>query len=163
MATPKKKAKTPPELSSDYRELLRCFHKRGVRYLLIGGYAVGVHGYSRPTRDIDLWIEIAPENAGRVSQALVDFAFPPGDVPPETFLEAHRVFRFGRDPWRVELMTSPSGIDFELCWRDRAIWHVDDLEIPVIDLKHLRQNKQASGRLKDLADLAELPPAPETA
>ena len=159
MATPKKKPRTPPELSFDFRELLRCFQAHEVRYLLIGGYAVGVHGYSRPTRDIDLWIAVAPDNAERVSQALVDFAFSPGEVTPERFNTTGVVFRFGRDPFRVELLTSPSGVDFEACWPNREAWQVDDLTIPVIGLHHLRQNKLAAGRPKDLADLAELPEA----
>lgn len=158
MATPKKKAKTPPELTSDFRELLKSFHKHRVRYLLIGGYAVGVHGHSRSTRDIDFWIALDPENAKRVSDALADFAFPARDVPPEMFLKKETVFRFGRDPWRVELLTKLSGVEFEECWRDHIIWRVDDLAIPVISLHHLRKNKLASGRFKDLADLEELPP-----
>jgi hypothetical protein len=139
---------------------LKCFRDRNVRYLLVGGYAVGFHGYPRPTRDIDLWIALDPQNAARVSQALVDFAFPPSAVPPERFLEPDKVIRFGRDPWCVELLTFASGLDFESAWQDRIAWQVDDLAIPVISLQHLRANKQASGRLKDLADLEELPPVP---
>ena len=151
------------QLPHEFQELLKCFHNRGVRYLLLGGYAVGFHGYPRPTEDIDLWLAIDPANAEKVSLALRDFGISADDVPPGMFLEQRMVFRFGRKPIQVELLTSPSGVDFETCWADRVETELARVPVNVISLWHLRhlgQNKLASGRHKDLADLEELPPAP---
>lgn len=146
------------DLDPNYFDILKCFHSHGVRYLLLGGYAVIHHGYDRTTNDFDLWIAVDPENAQRVSAALVDFGFSPEHVPASGFARAGTMFRMGPPGTRIEILTQPSGIDFETCWAARIETEIQGLPLNVISLQHLRQNKQASGRPKDLADLAELPP-----
>lgn len=146
--------------SPDHLDLLRFFHNRGVRYLLIGGHAVIYHGLPRTTGDLDLWIATEPENARRVVAALVDHGFPPGSVDASTFTRSGLIFRFGVPPLRVELLTQPSGVEFDECWHNRINDVADNVPIHVIGLQDLRRNKLAAGRPKDLADVADLPPAP---
>ena len=149
-----------PLLDPNFCDLLRSFESRGVRYLLVGGYAVILNGYNRTTDDLNVWLAVDPANAERVSLALQDFGFSPEQAPAEGFARAGTMFRFGRAPTKVESLTNPSGVDFEACWADRVIHEVQGLSIPTIGLRHLRQNKAASGRAKDLADLEELPDPP---
>ncbi len=145
------------DLDPNFSALLKLFEIHGVRYLLLGGYAVILNGYDRTTKDIDLWIAIDPKNAEQVAKALIEFGFTASAVPEAIFLSEHTIFRFGRPPTQVELLTTPSGIDFEECWQEHDVHELSGIQIPTISLRHLRQNKAASGRLKDLADLEELP------
>jgi hypothetical protein len=127
---------------------------------VVGGYAVNQYGYHRNTKDIDLWILVDPDNADRVSRALQKFGFPAASVPPANFLVTGRVHVFGREPFRVDLLTNPSGIDFAACYPRRVEVNLDGVQVPFIALADLRANKKASGRAKDLADLEGLPDAP---
>ena len=129
--------------------------------MLVGGYAVGFHGYARTTGDIDVWVRQSPENAARLVTALRAFGFDVPDLAPSLFLVDGRIVRMGLPPNRVEVMTSVSGLTFESAWERRETSDWDGLAVPVLGLSDLRANKAASGRAKDLADLEELPPAPE--
>lgn len=149
------------DLFPDFRELLESLNSRGVRYLVLGGYAVNHYGYHRATDDLDIWIAIDPENTERVSMALQEFAgFPPSKVKPSMFRQRGKVFIFGREPARVDILTEPSGVDFEACYarRKTVVW--DGLKVPLISFEDLRTNKRRSGRAKDLADLDNLPTTP---
>ena len=143
-------------LPSDFRDLLKLLNSKNVKYLLIGGYAVGYHGYSRATADMDLWIAINPENADRVTAALLEFGFSSSDLKPSLFLEAGKIVRMGNPPLRIEILTTISGVVFEDCYPQRIVAQIDGVEVPVISLEHLKINKKASGRFKDLADLEQL-------
>jgi hypothetical protein len=145
------------ELPLDFKEFLKLLNEKAVRYLLIGGYAVGYHGYPRATNDMDIWIALQPENAERVVEALREFGFDLPELRPELFLNEKAIIRMGSPPMRLEITTSISGVEFDECYESRVIDMLDDIQISVIDLKHLKINKKASGRLKDLADLENLP------
>lgn len=143
-------------LHHDFKEFLRLLNSEKVKYLLLGGYAVNFHGYQRFTGDIDVWISMGPGNAERVCAALTKFGFPASTLNPVDFQERGRVFQFGRVPIRIDILTAPSGIEFEDCYARRIESTLDGIPVPVISLKDLQTNKAASGRPKDLADLAEL-------
>jgi predicted nucleotidyltransferase len=147
-------------LDPNFREFLKLLNSAGVRYLLLGGYAVNYYGYHRATEDIDVWIQVAPENAKRVSRALQQFGFAPQSVPPELFEQRGKIFMFGRKPWRVDLLTNASGVDFEDCWERRVVTELGGVQVSLIGLEDLKANKRASGRDKDIGDLANLPAAP---
>jgi hypothetical protein len=147
-------------LSPDFRELLELLNSAGVRYLVLGGYAVNFHGHHRNTKDLDVWIAVDADNAGRVSQALQHFGFPAASVPSSHFLQKGKIFIFGREPFRVDILTDPSGVDFEFCYGRRVEAELDGVRIPFISLEDLRTNKTASGRLRDLADVENLPAQP---
>lgn len=147
----------PTYLPSDFRDFLKSLKDHRVEYLLIGGFAVAFHGFPRTTADIDVWIARNPENAKRIIAALREFGFDSPDIAPTLFLEENRIIRMGIPPFRIEIWTSISGVIFEECYPDRitSVW--DKVEVDLIDLDHLKINKRASGRLKDLNDLENLP------
>jgi hypothetical protein len=122
----------------------------------VGGYAVTIHGYARSTLDMDIWVEQSPENAERVVQALREFGFGMPDLTPETLLEPKRMLRMGTPPFRLEILTSISGVDFASCYESREVRVIDGVELDLISKGDLKKNKAASGRLKDLDDLQHL-------
>ena len=131
------------------------FNQYGVKYLLIGGYAVSYYGRPRNTEDIDFWVENSPENARLVVTALREFGFDTPNLNEELFTRDEGIVRMGNPPWKIELFVAIPGVHFAECYANRDAWQVTpELTIPLISLPDLRINKQASGRPKDLADLA---------
>jgi predicted nucleotidyltransferase len=143
-------------IPADFKEFLRLLRSNGVKYLLVGGYAVAVHGYPRSTVDMDIWIEQETENANRAVRALEEFGFGTPDLTPALLLEPKRMLRMGVVPYMLEILTSISGVDFASCYESRITRMVDGVEIDLISLDDLKKNKAASGRLKDLDDLNHL-------
>ena len=106
-----------------------------------------------------MWIAVDPENSQRLSKVLQAFGgFPASKVKPSMFLQKGKVFVFGREPLRIDLLTSPSGIDFEESYTRLNVVTWDGIKVPLIAFEDLKRNKRASGRAKDLADLDNLPP-----
>jgi hypothetical protein len=145
-----------PSLPHDFKEFLKLLGSNGVEYLLIGGYAVNIHGYVRTTNDLDIWININPGNAASVDRALRQFGFASTSLTPDLFLMPNNVVRMGLPPVRIEILTSISGVEFDACYAERQMIQIGELLVPVISLPRLRENKAASGRAKDLADLENL-------
>ncbi len=145
------------ELPPDFKEFLNSLHAHGVRYLLIGGYAVGYHGYPRATNDLDIWIAVHPNNAERTAAALRAFGFDMPEVTPDIFLQDKHIVRMGAPPLRIEITTTISGVSFDECYAERVVDTIDGIEVNLISLHHLKTNKKAAGRYKDLNDLENLP------
>jgi hypothetical protein len=146
-----------PQLTADFREFLRLLNANRVEYLLVGGYAVGLHGYPRATIDLDVWIRASDENAARVLSSLGAFGFDVPSLEPRLFVDPRSIVRLGVPPFRIEVMTSIDGVEFAPC-RSRAVeFDLDGVSVPVISLPDLKVNKRAAGRHKDLADLENLP------
>ena len=145
------------ELAQDFKEFLNLLRVNQVEYLLIGAYAVGYHGYPRATQDLDVWIASTPQNATRLVAVLQEFGFGMPEVTPESVLRPNNIIRMGREPVRIEILNWASGVDFDECYRKRIVDEVDGVEVSLIGLDQLKKNKKAAGRLKDLADLEELP------
>ncbi len=144
-------------LPLDFKEFLKLLNDNDVEYLLIGGYAVAYYGYPRATNDIDVWIAVNPSNAERVVNALREFGFDTPDLSPTLFSTTNRIIRMGMPPMRIEISTGISGVDFEECYAARRMDVLDGVGVPIISLHHLKVNKRASGRHKDLNDLENLP------
>ena len=144
-------------LPPDFKEFLKLLNAHQVEYLLIGGYAVAYHGYPRATADMDIWIAVHPQNAERVVAALKAFGFALPELSVELFLKEGQIIRMGVPPVRIEIATSISGVNFEECWAARVIDVLDGIEVNLIDSVHLKINKKATGRYKDLSDLENLP------
>jgi len=144
-------------LPSDFSEFLRSLREKGVRYLLIGGYAVAYHGYPRATNDLDIWIAVSLENAERVVEVIRDFGFGTPGLSPDLFLKIPNLIRMGVPPIRIEILNDISGVNFEACYPNRVIDRIGDVEVDIIGATDLKQNKKASGRFKDLDDLQNLP------
>jgi len=144
-------------LPPDFREFLKLLNAHQVEYLLIGGYAVAYHGYPRATADMDIWIAIHPHNAQRIVAALKEFGFDLPELTPELFLKEGQIIRMGVPPVRIEIATTISGVDFAECYTARVVDVLDEDEVNLINLAHLKANKKAAGRYKDLNDLENLP------
>jgi hypothetical protein len=144
-------------LPQDFKEFFQSFNQHEVEYLLVGGYAVGYHGFPRATMDIDVWVASNPENARRIVAALEDFGFGGEVLIEELFLQDDKVVRMGLPPMRIEILTSISGVEFEDAYNQRIEDVLDGIPVKLISLHHLKANKVAAARTKDLADLEELP------
>jgi hypothetical protein len=127
-----------------------------VRYLVIGGYAVALHGYPRYTKDIDVWLEISPENAVKIVKALEQFGFGSLGLQANDFLVPDQIIQLGYPPNRIDLLATPAGVNFENCYASRVQVVIDNITVNFIDLDNLKKNKKATGRLQDLADLENL-------
>jgi hypothetical protein len=143
-------------MNQDFKEFIQSLNDNQVRYLVIGGYAVAFHGYPRYTKDLDIWIEPSPENAANLVKALDQFGFGSLNLQVSDFLTPDRVIQLGYPPNRIDLITTPSGVTFEDCFAAKIEVIIEDLVLNFINLENLKQNKQASGRLQDLADLENL-------
>jgi hypothetical protein len=143
-------------LNQDFKEFIQSLNDNQVRYLVIGGYAVAFHGYPRYTKDIDIWVEMSQENATNLIKALEQFGFGSLNLQTSDFLDPDQVIQLGYPPSRIDLLTTPSGVTFETCFASRIEVPFEDLTVNFIDLENLKQNKKASGRLQDLADLENL-------
>lgn len=144
------------QLSPDFKEFLKLLNEHEVRYLLIGGYAVSYHGYPRATEDLDIWVAVHPDNARKLVGVLKHFGFEDPALTPELFLQKPKIIRMGFPPMRLEITTSISGVEFDECYRTRIVDTIDGVKVSLIDLEHLKKNKKASGRAKDIADLENL-------
>jgi hypothetical protein len=146
-----------PLLTDDFKEFLRLLNVHHVDYLLIGGYAVALHGYPRATIDLDVWVRATQDNAARVVGALQAFGFDSPQLAPRLFLLPDQIVRFGVPPFRIEIMTTISGVTYDECRANAESHEVDGVLVPVISRDDLKRNKRACGRHKDLADLEQLP------
>lgn len=140
----------------DFREFIESLNRHNVRYLLIGGYAVALHGHPRYTKDLDIWIAMDNTNAANLLKALKDFGFSSLSLSVEDFLKPDQIVQLGFPPNRIDLMTSPKGIDFDTCYASREEIEIEGLKVKLIDLNNLKINKKATGRHQDLADLENL-------
>jgi len=143
-------------LSKDFEEFIELLNRHKVRYLVVGGYAVAFHGYPRYTKDLDVWIELSPENAHNVINALGEFGFGSLGLKPEDFLENDQIIQLGYPPNRIDILTTLKQIKFEDCYKKRVEVDIQGLKINFIDLENLKQNKRATGRPQDLADAENL-------
>ncbi len=141
----------------DFREFLELLNKHEVHYLVIGGYAVVAHGYVRATGDIDIWVSNTNENAERVICVLAEFGFSHSGLSAKDFEKEDLIFQLGYPPVRIDILTTPEGVDFEECFPKRFLYHLSpNFTINIIDLDSLKKSKRAAGRSKDLDDLQNL-------
>ena len=139
-------------LNPDYRDILSVFAEEGVKYLLVGAYALAVHGNVRATGDIDLWVECTGENATRIMTALERFGAPLHQIERQDFETPGIVFQIGVAPRRIDILTAIDAVDFDAAWSERQEVEVAGMRVPVISRHHLLQNKRATGRPQDQAD-----------
>ena len=143
-------------LNPDYRDMVECLLKEGVDFMLVGGYAVALHGWPRTTFDIDFWIMANPENAKAVMRAIRAFGAPLMDLTEADFHRPGMVFQIGTEPQRIDIISAVDGLDYADASRRAVRMNVDGLEFKVISIDDLIVNKRASGRPKDVADAQAL-------
>ncbi len=143
-------------LSKDFKEFIELLNANNVKYLVVGGYAVALHGHPRYTKDLDVWIEISPGNADKILIALDKFGFGSLNLKPDDFLEEDRIIQLGYPPNRIDLLTTLKDLKFEDCYKSKVKVAIGDVEINFIDIENLKKNKRATGRPQDLADAENL-------
>lgn len=143
-------------LNPDYRDMVECLLKEGVDFMLVGGYAVALHGWPRTTFDIDFWVMANPENAKAVMRAVTAFGAPLMGLTETDFHRPGMVFQIGTEPQRIDIISAVDGLDYAdaVCRAEKM--NVDGLEIKVVSLDDLIVNKRASGRPRDIADALAL-------
>jgi len=139
-------------LSNDFKEFVALLNKHDVQYLIVGGYAVAVHGYPRYTKGLDIWIALSPENADKILKALDDFGFGELNLTAEDFTEPDQIIQLGFPPNRIDIITSLTGVDFKSCYDTKLVVNIDGVDILIIDRVNLKKNKLATGRPQDRAD-----------
>lgn len=142
-------------VNQDFRDLFAEFNARGVDYLVVGAYALAVHGHVRATKDLDVWVRPETENARRVFHALQAYA-PTEELTPDDFAQPDLTFQIGIAPIRIDVLSSIDGIDFETAWENKVGAQYGDQHVFVISRLDLITNKRAAGRLQDLADVEAL-------
>lgn len=140
----------------DFKEFIELLNNHGVEYLLVGGYALGIHGYPRYTGDMDIWVKPEQINAEKVMAVLEAFGFGELNLSTDDFTKLGNVIQLGYPPLRIDLLTQPDGVDFPSSYSQRLDVEYGGLTVHVISLEDFKKNKAASGRPKDLEDLRNL-------
>ena len=143
-------------MNQDFQDLLRELCDAKAKFLVVGAYALAVHGTPRATGDIDVWIEPTPKNARRVYSALQSFGAPLTELSVDDLTTPDIVFQMGLPPRRIDILTSISGVDFPQAWPNRVEAQFGEVTVPVLGIQEMIQNKRQSGRPKDLIDADEL-------
>jgi hypothetical protein len=143
-------------LNHDFKEFLQLLNDHDVRYLVVGGYALALHGHPRYTKDLDIWFDNEKVNAEKLMQVLTRFGFGSLNIELEDLTSPDKIIQLGYPPNRIDLITMLDGVTFGECFKSKQDVSIDELTINVIDLASFRKNKRAVGRHQDLADLENL-------
>lgn len=143
-------------LNADYKEILQCLAGEKVKFLLVGAYALAVHGYLRATMDMDIWVMPSPENAEAVLRALRRFGAQLRDINAADLQKNDTIFQIGIAPIRIDIITGASGLCFEEAFARSCEALIEGVKIHILSIDDLIRNKKASGWTKDLADIEAL-------
>jgi predicted nucleotidyltransferase len=143
-------------LNQDFLAFIGLLEEENVDYLVVGGYAVGLHGFPRYTGDIDFFVAISEENAGRILRVFDKFGFGGIGLTAEDFLEKDFVVEIGREPRKIQILTGIDGVSFSECFARKIEVEIGGMAVKFIGKDDLILNKAASGRPKDRIDLEEL-------
>jgi hypothetical protein len=142
--------------SQDFKEFVELLNKHEVEYLIVGGYALGIHGYPRYTGDLDIWINPTIKNAHKMVKVMEDFGFSSLGLTEKDFSENGNVIQMGYPPFRIDVITKPDGVNFEDCYKNKLLVDYEGVQMTVIGFEDFKKNKNASGRPKDIQDLNNL-------
>ena len=142
----------------DFRDFIQALNDNNVDYILVGGYSVVLHGYSRTTGDMDIWVQRTKANYKKIVKAFQQFKMPMFDMTEENFLHHSTwdVFTFGKPPVSIDLMVKVKGLEFEGCYKIAQEYIDDGLKIRLIHINNLITAKKAAGRPKDIDDINNL-------
>ena len=144
------------KLVRDFEQFIELLNKNEVSYLVVGGYAFAIHAFPRFTNDIDILILIEDTNADKLIKVLSEFGFNSLEFKKEDFLSSNKIIQLGNPPYRINILTSIDGVDFNEAWDRKIVAKYGDQNIYFISKEDLIKNKTASGRKKDLDDLDHL-------
>jgi predicted nucleotidyltransferase len=142
--------------TQDFREFIELLIKNKAEYLIVGGYAVGVHGHPRYTGDLDIWLNPTLQNAERILQSVNEFGFSSFKLSKEDFTKPGNVIQLGYPPLRIDLLTEIDGVAFEECFKNRKEVIMGDLKVNFIGYNDLLKNKRETGRPRDIDDIDNL-------
>jgi hypothetical protein len=140
-------------LNEDYKDMLQLLSEEQVDFMIVGAYALGVHGYPRATGDIDIWVKPDKINSERLYRALTRFGAPLGEIQIHEFSSEGIIFQIGVIPRRIDIITKVDGAKFDEADEDKIVVEIEGLKVPVISLEKLIRNKMATGREKDALDI----------
>ena len=140
-------------LNEDYKEMLQILLNNEVKFLIVGAYAMGAHGYPRATGDFDIWVEASAENSKKIYKSLSEFSVPLFNITEKVFAEKGIIFQIGVAPRRIDIITHIDGVIFEEAYKTKELIEVESLKIPFISKENLIKNKQATSREKDKIDV----------
>lgn len=139
-------------MNQDFVDLLRAFSGADVRFMVVGAYALAIHGRPRATGDLDVWVDATLQNASKILIALERFGAPLTEVTAEDFARPGTVFQIGLPPRRIDILTELTGITFDEAWLDRVRKPFGDVDVDFIGRAAYLKNKEAAGRPQDIAD-----------
>lgn len=142
--------------SQDFKEFVELLINHNVEYLIVGGYAVGIHGHPRYTGDLDIWLNPTIENAEKIITCVNKFGFRSFNLTVNDFTKEGNVIQLGYPPLRIDLLTEIDGVTFNECFKNRKVVEIEELNVNFIGYDDLLKNKMESGRLKDLDDIEHL-------
>jgi len=143
-------------LEKDIIDFIKLCNKHNVKYLVIGGYAVSVHGYPRSTKDIDVCIEMSETNALKMVQVIKEFGFGSLKLNKEDFLKKDSITQLGFPPLRIDILNDLDGVSFKEAWNNKKIVSFENVAVNFIGYNELITVKQKAGRPQDLADIDKL-------
>jgi hypothetical protein len=143
-------------LAKDFKEFVQLLNENKVEYLLVGGYAVALHGYPRFTGDLEIWVNPANSNAIKVLNAVQQFGFSSYNLKADDFSKTNNVIQLGYPPLRIDILTDIDGVSFLECFQNKLEYIEDGITVFFISKNDLLKNKKASKRYKDLEDIEQL-------
>jgi len=143
-------------LEPDFEDFISFLNKHTVEYLVVGGYAMAFHGRPRYTGDLDIWINISESNADKMLNVLHEFGFSSLHFRKEDFLKENIINQIGYPPLRIDILTSIDGVTFQEAYLQKKNIKIENLEVAFIGLAQLIENKKASNRAQDIADIESL-------
>jgi hypothetical protein len=143
-------------VNPDFRDLFAALNGAHAEFLIVGGYALALHGFPRFTKDLDVWIKADPGNAHKVWEALDHFGAPFSNLTLQDLATPGIVFQMGLPPNRIDILTSIDGIEFAEAWEHRVQSAYGDQSVTVIGIEELIRNKEATGRPQDALDAKTL-------
>ena len=143
-------------LDKDFKEFVILLKKHKVEYIIVGGYAVGYHGYPRYTGDLDIWLKLSSENAKKIILVVNEFGFASLNLKESDFTLEGNMIQLGYPPLRIDLLNQIDGVNFNECYLNKIEVEIDELKVNFISYNDLIKNKKSSGRHKDLDDLEHL-------
>lgn len=145
-----------PEFQKDFEDFISLCNSYELEYLVIGGFAVSIHGYPRTTKDLDICINKTEENAKKIVKILEDFGFESLKFSFQDFLKDDSIAQLGYPPVRIDILNDLNGIDFNEVFKNKRIVKMKEVPVNFIGYSELLVNKVRSGRQQDLLDIKKL-------
>jgi predicted nucleotidyltransferase len=143
-------------LAQDFEDFIKLLNKHQVDYMVVGGYALAFHGKPRHTGDLDIWINTTEDNAEKLIHTIKEFGLSSLGLTKSDFMQEGYVTQIGYPPLRIDILNSIDGVQFETAFLNKLLVDVNGIEIKYIGLRDFIDNKNASGRSQDIADVKEI-------